>query len=523
MSKEYDFDIQHYSIHDIENLFQLGHRADVRRTVAWGNDAGNEVGASPKNIKYTIDDVKLRRREFYEKIINSSSGTTNRTFIRKLNTFLDQACDLLSYFLRDGRGNAYSEEQHRSPSEYDKNHKMQTATMKYETERTKMETGVDPNMILDYHNNVRALSSNNTFSPGDYHDRGKHEVISPVVPEFNMVMQNEFNPGKLNPIHTPVLTKCLNIDTRFRDSLYTTQSSDFIFTLPTKIRKVVSMQLSAYEFPVTFYSTSQSYGNNYFNIFCTYNDEVYSKSMTIMRTIFISDGNYSALDLINQINVQLCPRRAIDNSLLNNNLTNGGDLVYTGIADASGIFNCIQLSIDINDSGSGSGKVTLGTVDQVGYAHSKNITAIGLDFTLDKNGEKDLVNITSKIGWNLGFIRPKYSGKTRYISDTLPDPAAIRYLYLVINDFNNSVNNHFVGAFNNWILNDNILARIPINGQYFNILMENQLSQHLEPRRYFGPVDIQRMQIQLLDDHGRVLDINNANYSLCLTFKCMYD
>ena len=513
MSKEYDFDIQHYSIRDIENLFQLS-----------------------KNIKYTINDVKLRRREFYEKIIHSSSGTTNRAFIRKLNTFLDQACDLLSYFLRD------------SPSEYDKNRQVQTAITKYErqvgsnagdllsysegrrrrpeeyeTERTKTETGIDPKMVLDYHNNVRALSSNNTFASGDYHDRGKHEVIPPIVPEFNMVMQNEFNPGKLNPIHTPVLTKCLNIDTRFRESLYTTQSSDFIFSLPTKIRKVVSMQLSAYEFPVTFYSTSQSYGNNYFNIFCTYNDEVYSKSMTIMRTIFVSDGNYSALDLINQINIQLCPRRAIDNSLLNNNMTSGGDLVYTGIADASGIFNCIQLSIDINNSGSGSGKVTLGLVDQVGYAHSKNITAIGLDFTLDKNGEKDLVNITSKIGWNLGFIRPKYSGKTQYISDTLPDPAAIRYLYLVINDFNNSVNNHFVGAFNNWILNDNILARIPINGQYFNILMENQLSQHLEPRRYFGPVDIQRLQIQLLDDHGRVLDINNANYSLCLTFKCMYD
>ena len=99
----------------------------------------------------------------------------------------------------------------------------------------------------------------------------------------------------------------------------------------------------------------------------------------------------------------------------------------------------------------------------------------------------------------------------------------MRYIYLVVNDFNNSVNNHFVGAFNNWILNDNILARITINGQYFNILMENDLSQHIEPRKYFGPVDIYRLQFKLLDDHGRVLDMNNANYSICLTFKCLYD
>ena len=53
--------------------------------------------------------------------------------------------------------------------------------------------------------------------------------------------------------------------------------------------------------------------------------------------------------------------------------------------------------------------------------------------------------------------------------------------------------------------------------------MDNDLSQHLEPRKYFGPVDINRLQIQLLDDHGRILDINNANYSLCLTFKTLYD
>jgi len=485
MAKQYDFDVQHYSVHDIEQLFQL-----------------------PTNRRYTADDIRVRRREFYEKIVRSTAtvgevSTDQRKLIRQLNTFLDQACDLLVYFIRDKNDKT------------GQNSEVLTATTLYEKQRQERPSppGGDQEIALDYHNNVRALTTTHPYTTTtNYYDRAQQELLPPNTGDFKMVMQNEFNPGKINPIHTPVLTKCLNVDTRFRDNLYTTQSSDFIFTLPTKIRKVVSMQLSAYEFPVTFYSTSASYGNNYLNVYCTYYN-VLSRDISdvAVRSIIIPDGNYSANDLLSYINRHLCPRNSDDS------------LIYTGL-DSSGIFNCVNLSIDLNANGSGSGKVTLGTQEVVGYYDPQlYIISLGLDFTLDIHGQRDMTSITSKIGWNLGFTRPKYQGKPYYISDTLPDPAAIRYLYLVVNDYNNSVNNHFVGAFNNWILNDNILARIPINGQYFNILMENQLSQHLEPRKYFGPVDIQRLQIQLLDDHGRVLNINGANYSLCLTFKCLYD
>jgi hypothetical protein len=31
------------------------------------------------------------------------------------------------------------------------------------------------------------------------------------------------------------------------------------------------------------------------------------------------------------------------------------------------------------------------------------------------------------------------------------------------------------------------------------------------------------LHIQVFDDHGRPLDINNANFSFVLTFKMLYD
>ena len=46
---------------------------------------------------------------------------------------------------------------------------------------------------------------------------------------------------------------------------------------------------------------------------------------------------------------------------------------------------------------------------------------------------------------------------------------AIRYNYLVVNDFNNIVNNNYIGASSNWILNNDILARIPLNEPYFTL------------------------------------------------------
>ena len=42
-------------------------------------------------------------------------------------------------------------------------------------------------------------------------------------------------------------------------------------------------------------------------------------------------------------------------------------------------------------------------------------------------------------------------------------------------------------------------------------------------RNYFGPVNIRRLKIRLLDEMGRVLDLNNADYSLTLSVNQIYD
>lgn len=331
---------------------------------------------------------------------------------------------------------------------------------------------------------------------------GKREDELTQRPQTTYVntFSQEYYAGTLNPLVTRTIKRCLTIDTRFRDNFYGSQSSDFTFQLPLKLNKVVSMQMSAIEIPITFYGISTSFGNTHIWIEVKY--DLSGSSLTESKVFKINPGNYNANDFIAALNTSISPTNE-DGTLVNTN----------------SIFSYLAFTLDITQTGSGSGKVTLSTAG----ARASKIQNIKLDFARDANGNPDNSNLSSKIGWNLGFTKSVYDGATSYTADTIVEPATIRYIYLAVDDFNNSSNNHFITAFNQSILNPNILARISLRGNYFGILMDNDLNILTEPRKYFGPVDIQRMRIRLYDDFGRILDMNNANFSFCLVFTILYD
>ena len=56
----------------------------------------------------------------------------------------------------------------------------------------------------------------------------------------------------------------LAINSKFRDDYYGTLSTDFLLNLPTKISQVMSLELTGFEFPNTYFQISKSLGNNFF-------------------------------------------------------------------------------------------------------------------------------------------------------------------------------------------------------------------------------------------------------------------
>jgi len=311
--------------------------------------------------------------------------------------------------------------------------------------------------------------------------------------QFMYTNPSEYYPGDLNPLNTRVITKCLNIDTRFRENLYSTQSSDFMIQMPEKFNKVVSMELSAIELPAPFYTISSHYGNHFLNI--QVSTDLSGSAPIVKQCFVLPDGFYSATDIVSALNSAFCPRNP-DNSIQNPN----------------SIFSYIQCSL-----GATSNKLTIAPYG-VNAARVKSIT---LDFTLNAQGFSDTTSIlASKMGWTLGFIHPLYSGSTSYVADTIINLQTIKYIYLAIEDFFNNSNHSFVNMFQQYLANPSILARISMPPPTATNEVPVIVS---EPRKYFGPVDIQRIRIRLFDEYGRTLYMNSADYSFCLSLKMMYD
>jgi hypothetical protein len=293
---------------------------------------------------------------------------------------------------------------------------------------------------------------------------------------------SEFFPGVINPIKKRTIKKNLNIDSKFRDNYFTSLASNYNFNLPININNVLQMNLSAIELPTTYYVVSKQYGNNFFTI----------KVNNDSTVIDIPDGNYDQNTIMVAINNQL--------SL------------------AGSPFNDVVFIINLTNGTTGSGQTL------VGFADLSGNTILELDFQADRLGVSDKnIPLPLKFGWLLGFRNGIYVNNLNYVSEGVVDITGPRYLFLVVDDYNNSVNNNFYSAFNSSILNKNILARISLQSNTFSILQQNNLNLVTTPREYFGPVNIQTMNIQLLDEYGRVVDLNNMDFSFCITLTTVYD
>ena len=111
------------------------------------------------------------------------------------------------------------------------------------------------------------------------------------------------------------------------------------------------------------------------------------------------------------------------------------------------------------------------------------------------------------------------------MSETNINPyISLSYFFVSIDDFQNNSPPLFLPAFSRITMPTSIIARISLLKQSFN---DHHILQPIEiisePRRYFGPIDIQRFHIRLLDAYGRVLDMNGADYSFCLLLNVIYD
>jgi hypothetical protein len=153
-----------------------------------------------------------------------------------------------------------------------------------------------------------------------------------------------------------------------------------------------------------------------------------------------------------------------------------------------------------------------------------------IQFNVDSSGDTKLTP-KFKLGWMLGFRGLSYligvgsgSGET-LISEFTVNLCGPRYVYLVANEFHNGDQTSFISVLSDSTIRKNILARVTTAYNmypYGTILPANFGNGFLttDTRVYSGgKIDIQKLNIQIVDENGAVMNLNGEDVSICLLLE----
>ena len=270
-------------------------------------------------------------------------------------------------------------------------------------------------------------------------------------------------------------SKYISLDTKYRDDFSYSQNINYNITLPEKINEVKTMKVHSVELPGSLLNVSSSLGNNSFQLSSNGN----------VATITVPDGQYNETGLQGIIQAQI---------------------------NASGV-DTSDLVIDISNQ-------------DMGYVTKLNSSSadISVDFSIRDGCQEQLdsQNFTTSLGWMLGFREPTLDITTVTTSSTallnLNNPS---YLYLAIDEYQTGNQNNFLTPLASSLINKNIIARISIDNTNYgfgNIMIANEGNGLLvsSEREYSSKIDLQKMNVKLIYDNGKVANLQGLDFSLVL-------
>jgi hypothetical protein len=279
----------------------------------------------------------------------------------------------------------------------------------------------------------------------------------------HMILQNVKKTTKI---------KFLNIDTRYQGDYNLNKLATFTYNLPQRITEIKSIAVRSVEIPMSFYSFSINHGNTFMKID--------NSSIVIPNFSYTTNDNNLKTQLNSQFVSQISPT---------------------------------NFTLDIS-------------FNRTTITNTSNTTR-NIYFDVDSSGGFNKYNFKSSLGWCLGYRLPEYSilPNKSLVAEGLIDVNPIRYLFLVVDEFRQSNPNSFISPLYNGYISKNVLARITLNPTIYpfgTILPANIFNGFLlsDQRYYSGKTDIQKLQIQLVDEWGEIVDLNQLDFSFCLEIEC---
>jgi hypothetical protein len=279
--------------------------------------------------------------------------------------------------------------------------------------------------------------------------------------------------SNLNNLKRKTITQTVILNSLFREDYKNTSSTDFSLVLPYQFKNVLSVRLSSIQLPNVLYCFSTAKMNNLFYVSECGDGENASGS------VLLPDGNYSLSQLAATLQEAMNDQLAISPP---------------------------RFQVTAHES---TQKITI----------MNNRNVFSLNFLKDIKS----ADFNSTLGWILGFRHVEYSGSAVYTSDAVYNSVASDYIFFILNDFNNSQSQNILAMYSKSYIGNNILAMIPLTSNNFHICFDNGSDFIEKKREYFGPVNLQRLKIELRNQYGEVLDLNCMDFSFSLEVELGYD
>jgi hypothetical protein len=366
-----------------------------------------------------------------------------------------------------------------------------------------------------------------------------------ILNEFEIIIKNE-NISKfdqeiisdtINPKYELFTSRILCVDSAYRNDLYSNKlNTDFTITLSETIKNVISLKLYSIQIPKTWYNIDSEIGNNAFivdsslieiengnytiqELLETINTKLQTKNIDIS---FNYHSNNKKITIINNTSSTPYTIKFYDENIINSkcgtpantNFNLGWNLGFREPVDSDNIQKVI-LNADSFKTGQAiaslyNPKYCLLVVDDF----NKNHVNKGLISSVKNQEKLPIPSYNTK-----SCIKDENSNDILYIASN-PRKLTQAQLYSINTIIENrkSVNNTTVAP-----TNSNVLALIPINNnsqeehiiQYGTDLVENT-------RNYFGPVDIEKINVKLLNEKGKLINLNGVDWSFTIHLKQLY-
>jgi hypothetical protein len=183
--------------------------------------------------------------------------------------------------------------------------------------------------------------------------------------------------------------------------------------------------------------------------------------------------------------------------------------------DAEKTANDYPIQYNINFNPYNTNKIrSLGWILGFRYTHSNNVNCY------KKQERKEFITYDDTFKRGYLTFNGYFSANVPY-GDAEPD-----YNYIYVDEFSGNYNDTLLASLEKTYLAKSILARLQVNIPFFAVQFENSnggdMSVLEKKRDYFGPVNIEKLHIKILNKFGELAELVNTNYSLTFQFETLY-